>query len=368
MSSILLTVPLPTQISGAKATTSSTGFESADNPLTLEYLDDNGRHVGQTRHLPMPPLVAVETPGPKGALTWQDTRLPLALRDEPPSGATCLQVRAPGGFEAKVRLESAVAPRAPDAQRWFGKEEATWTLAVVAERFGNQDMFFNCCQSLYDRFVATPPFNDPDLPFGIVGLFWRSDPTQGLFDAQDSRINDRVLQGNGQRVHDFVAMSPVRPAKILVIVNSSIRAGAGGQKRDIPSWVTTHADYPERWEQIAIHEVGHAFGLADEYSHPYELAEPNPLEPNISKNADPLSVRWHLLCSEKTPAPTLPYTEDETVLDQFDRSVVGTFEGARYKREGRYRPSANCCMRVTYDPFCRVCEDHIRRTIQAEIV
>lgn len=143
MPTVLLTVPLPTPISDAEAITRSSRLESSNGQLTLEYLDSNGHRIGQSWQLPMPPLVAVETPGLNGKLNWQNTRPPLALRDEPPSAAASLHVHAPGGFEAEVPLESANAPRAPDALRVFGKEGSAWMLAVVAERFNDHAAFFN---------------------------------------------------------------------------------------------------------------------------------------------------------------------------------------------------------------------------------
>ena len=59
--------------------------------------------------------------------------------------------------------------------------------------------------------------------------------------------------------------------------------------------------------------------------------------------------------------PTCPAGVDPPV----PLGVVGTFEGARYKARGRYRPTAECLMQRTDRPFCAVCQQVIADVLAA---
>jgi hypothetical protein len=182
-----------------------------------------------------------------------------------------------------------------------------------------------------------------------------------LFGATDDRRQDRVLYGDEATVVSFVQASGVASAKTLVLINSAFRAGAGGFDSRRPSWCTDTSAPGERWEDVALHELGHAFGLADEYEDASGATpEPDPLEPNVTAEPDAQLCPWvGLVTVRPPPAPT----RQSGVNDALPDTAVGTFEGARYRPEGRYRPSPNCRMRVTTAAFCPVCADHIRRQL-----
>lgn len=150
----------------------------------------------------------------------------------------------------------------------------------------------------------------------------------------------------------------------LVIVNSSIYGGSGG------SVGTTSVNGD--WENIAIHEMGHAaFGLADEYeyyagcgtdtdrdNHPAV----EPAEANVTIETDRDLVKWSELILPATPILTTN-NADCTLCDPQGnpfpgQTVVGLYEGAHYYHCDSYRPVFSCMMR-NFAAFCPVCTRRI---------
>ena len=56
---------------------------------------------------------------------------------------------------------------------------------------------------------------------------------------------------------------------------------------------------------------------------------------------------------------------DPDVVVRVEPPAPATFEGARYKPQGLFRPTFRCMMRNTQDPFCPVCSQHILARLQA---
>lgn len=346
--------PLPADVSGA----------SAEDKLRVEFLDASGARIGEQVEIETPERDFVEGRGMDGGLAWFPTTPSAALATNVPPETAVVRVTRFGSVDA-FALSDVTDPilRLPDARRSFPAPGKHWVLAVVSERFADPESFFGAAASLYAFIAGQAPFGESGVSFGMEALFWSSDPVTGLFGASDNRLsNGRVLQGKGNQVRSFVGNAGVDPQKILVIVNSGLRAGAGGRGRTIPSWTTITGATNEPWEAIALHELGHAFGLADEYDSRYDLDEPNPLEPNVTKESDPARTSWHLLANVAVP-PTPTARRGEEGAHPPD--AIGTFQGARYREHDRYRPSPNCRMRVTTAPFCKVCQDHIRRGLLA---
>jgi len=168
-----------------------------------------------------------------------------------------------------------------------------------------------------------------------------------------------------------VALSEVPEAHMtMVIVNSAQYGGSGGT-------VATFSTHPNAAE-IALHEMGHtAFGFADEYEYyagcstgetghdQYPGGEP--VEPNVTVNADPNTIKWRSVLSSSVEA--LPTTVNancaqcDPQTNPKSASHVGAYSGARYYHCGAYRPSYNCRMRALNNPFCAVCQKAIRDTL-----
>jgi hypothetical protein len=180
----------------------------------------------------------------------------------------------------------------------------------------------------------------------------------------------RLLTCDSVRARNVAQAQVPEVHMTLVVVNSTTYGGSGGQ-------VATFSMAPGAAE-IAMHEIGHtAFGLADEYEYyagcssgetGHDMyAGGEPIEPNVTANANAGSIKWKTALS--SPSAALPTTANANCA-QCDPQPnpraadhVGAYEGARYFHCRCYRPSYDCRMRNLGRPFCRVCQKVIRDTL-----
>lgn len=233
----------------------------------------------------------------------------------------------------------------------------------------------------------------------------------------DSLGSERyMLTEENRRVRDLAAHVPYDLT--IIMVNHS-RYGGGG----IYNLYSTFSTDNSWHDYLILHEFGHAFaGLADEYytsSTAYNDFYPRgtePLEANITALLDPANLKWKDLATPGTPIPT-PW--DKADYDKLDNAYqqrreelneeigrlaragapaaeveakkaeaeklaadnnkqveaflstrrfkgkVGAFEGAGYSSTGLYRPMVDCIMFSRgAKPYCKVCEQAVRRTIR----
>lgn len=142
--------------------------------------------------------------------------------------------------------------------------------------------------------------------------------------------------------------------KILVLVNAPeifggsgmFSPGAGRHASGIA--VVSNANGNE----TLMHELGHAFGLADESSgSPRMGGSP----PNLATSLDELPEFWR---ARLTPGVELPTTGSA-------RDVVGMFRA--HAGPAHYRPQYSCIMKTasSLDRYCKVCVDWIETTSMA---
>jgi hypothetical protein len=123
---------------------------------------------------------------------------------------------------------------------------------------------------------------------------------------------------------------------ILVIVNDPEYGGSGGS---LAVFSINSAAV-----EIALHEVGHSFGLlADEYAGGGPSCNPNiePSQPNATRETNPNLIKWRHWIENSTPIPTFSLTP----------ALPGLYEGSRYCDNGLYRPTFNNKMRNLGFPF-----------------
>ena len=156
----------------------------------------------------------------------------------------------------------------------------------------------------------------------------------------------------------------------IVLVNTT---GHGGCASGNVSFTSVRSG----WENTALHEMGHNFGLADEY-HYWEgcgsgetghdhAPTGEPTAPNITTETNRDNLKWRHMLTPGVPVPTME-NPDCTQCDNranvlSDDDAIGLFEGAGYYHCGRYRGAYRCRMRNSGDPFCRVCAEAIAKRL-----
>jgi hypothetical protein len=204
---------------------------------------------------------------------------------------------------------------------------------------------------------------------------------------------------------------------LFIMVNHS-RYGGGGIYNSFCTFTSDNQWY----EYLLHHEFGHSFaGLGDEYYtsetayNDFYQKDIEPCEPNITALLDKNNVKWKSLLNEGIAIPTpwekepfdimdLAWQKERRVLNDqiaqlkknraqpaeiqalqytYERisrehaqkvdtyleaskyfGMVGVFEGAGYISQGLYRPMIDCIMfSKGKKPFCRVCEQTIKKVI-----
>ena len=241
-------------------------------------------------------------------------------------------------------------------------------------------------QRFVDRLLNTAPFDTLRSAINVYRVDVRStdsgadDPAacggsgaevRTYFDASfcNAGIQRLLLVNAGTVISTANAQVPEWTV-LMVVVNSMIYGGAGGQ-------VATFS-LASGAEEIALHELGHtAFALADEYEffrgcgletdrdiHPGG----EPFEANVTTNTDRETLKWRHLVAPSTPIPTTrnaDCTQCDPQPSPVPAGTVGLFEGAHYYHCGAFRPEFNCLMRALFQPFCAVCQERIRAVLAA---
>ena len=267
---------------------------------------------------------------------------------------------------------------------------ASTFLLLVSEGFptGNSAQFFVKAGKVADQLLAMEPFKSLEQLIAIHAMFI---PLEGggVVNIGCGRSADNVATlkptlfatqscvdgntphlwcGDEDEVRGLVRKELAKDGRsigdyqfLAVLIDSRDYGGAGSSNptaKPRVAWATT--DHPQS-VLILMHELGHAFGLQDEY----ENAEPGPAKPwrNISGFERPDKTPWRLIAN----APQLDQLTCPAGSDWHGKpDVIGTFEGAGYQHTKRYRPTVRCRMRELEAPFCPVCAEHIRASIDPD--
>lgn len=361
MANPLLIVPVPAP------DRSVVGAESAaPQNLELTWLAASGEPIGETLRVSAPRPVQVEYFAAPSGPAWRQSRPDSTIPAVMPEGTQALRIGGNGLETREIALAalSQSDPRQPDAILTLGDPAAAWRLAVVGDGYATEESFSRDFELLWEECKAARPFDHlgQDGYFGLVGLFWSAPDRQSLFGARQRDSNPWIIYGAQEAVIAAVRSANVPHNKVLVVMNRAERGGAGGFGSEIPSWTSNVSAENERWTQIALHELGHAFGLADEYvTAGNGTPAPDPLEPNVSREAAPNLVSWHRSVTiADGRVPSLAYGQ----ASPFDNDSIGTFQGARYHKTEFYRPAAECRMLWVNRQFCPICTAHIAAAVK----
>ena len=279
-----------------------------------------------------------------------------------------------------IRVAPEIVPLIPESTD-------SWRLLLIAERFQPQhrDAFLAYCRYFTDFLRTQAPFTDSDIARNIqVYACFTPSPPGGLFRTEEK--STRRIYGEPDRVRKYLkthrdheVLRRRQNDLVLVLVNMAVRGGAGEQMNDNIAWTTPvpffddNRQMLEDWPQVALHELGHAFNLDDEYEAPGVDRTNAPVCANICRDADIDDAPWSALFDSPDIAPLRsadrvlaggnPDYPTPSELETFAPVKVGKFQGALYSSTEFWRSALQCRMRSTRDPFCAVCRSVIREAI-----
>lgn len=273
-----------------------------------------------------------------------------------------------------------------------GPDEDQWNLVIVGDGYteAEQSEFLDVADDFVDVLQATAPFDGPAVwdRINVHRLDVHSEESGALnpetcadgtapfaasastgvsfFDAEYCATGRRreLVVDFGAVLVEVGALVPEVDA-ILVVVN---HVQPGGSES-----IGIAVSYAGGlYDRTAVHELGHSFGLADEYDSlagcdsgesgqdVYPLGEPD--QPNVTIDTDRTSIKWAAYIDAATAVPTTVNpdpTECDTQPSPVGVGEIGAFDGAYSYHSGVFRPAYTCCMREHAEDFCDVCRDVI---------
>ncbi len=117
----------------------------------------------------------------------------------------------------------------------------------------------------------------------------------------------------------------------------------------------------DNYQGMLLHELGHAFGLDDEYEAPdgYPAAFTGLKYQHLNTTTSGSAPPWTSMLTPGMIQPSHPQAGGCTVtpgVPSASPDFVGAFEGAAGYHCGVYRPALTCRMRDLQQPFCVVCQ------------
>lgn len=340
----------------------------------------------------------VETPTSNLPVWAERVRRTQRIESFPPDGHPTwveLPARADLAAERMATWSLPVGARAipyfdptgePSAQTVVPTARTITRILLLSEAYDGASAasFFQHCETAAAALLGAKPFNHHRDTIRIDGLFvplegsevvdiqCRKDAlaiamlkptlfaTQSCLDGQTShlwggdedRARDLVGRMLAKHVVKDVLGADLNDYRFIIVLINSAEYGGAGSVGGAPRvcWATSRNAASIG---VLLHELGHAFGLQDEYGGT-ETDARRPSKPwrNISIHAVPAATPWATRVN--TDPNQLTHAADAGPW-QGSASTVGTFQGAGYFDGLRYRPSHDCRMRTTATPFCDVC-------------
>jgi hypothetical protein len=272
-----------------------------------------------------------------------------------------------------------------------GRVGAAFNIVIVAEGYRDDDLdtFAGDARAVLGQLKANEPFASNIDAFNVFRLDVASDEAGAddqtgqratYFDAHFEAYPPQLLLVNAELVETTIqdqlregeGAEDVPVHKAIVLVNTPRDGGSGGIGEAV---CVCSREYGAA---NALHELGHTFGLTDEYTPegPGEVSKAvrqrlreleavereaawDAIWPNLSISPckDDLPQPWAALIKLGTRLPTTRKPEEPPLpLD-----TVGAFADLD---SSFYRPQWECTMRDSEDTFCAVCANYILTQIQ----
>ncbi|MGW6449605.1 M64 family metallopeptidase [Lentzea sp. NPDC055074] len=226
---------------------------------------------------------------------------------------------------------------AEDLETYTANVKSKWEELSAVEPFASYKEYFNVWQV---NVISAESGVDHD---PTKGLLKNTALDMGFWCQGRDANTERLLCVNETKAKEFAALAP-QSDQVIALGNTAKYGGAGGS-------VATASGSNAQAGQIAIHELGHSIGgLADEYDYPYATyTGSEPREINVTK--DPTGAKWGEYLGQPSP----------------DGGVIAPVEGARYYKNGLYRPTTNSIMRTLGKQFNSIGRDAMIKAFKAKI-
>ena len=238
-------------------------------------------------------------------------------------------------------------------------------IVIVSEGYRRNEMgiFQNDARGVVDIIVNKPPFSKMALQIVRLDVISKEGGVALLDEEKDTPFKATLNPDTGTFWIDEPLTRQVATSlgpdfyahKVVVLVNEPSIAGGGGKflfsgRRPDGIAVVSNANR----SVTLLHELGHAFGLADEYGNAHPMGGK---PPNVATSLE--NVPWQKLLKPK--GIELPTVDDGS---HKARSLVGAFP--TQGTPPRYRPQTQCIMNASTNAvdYCKVCTEWIRRAPQ----
>ena len=351
--------------------------DGAASNIVLQLLDASGYAINEQVVAPHPQVRMAENVGEDGKFQFSPVSEPVLLEVPVTSNAASAAVSINGQTEIYdllywQELDDEILESLEIGS--LGSEDSSRSsITVIADGFSKKEDFLEALSQWYGHCRSLRPFSHPDFAnnLNIRWLFIKAKEGGTSFAIAQSTKNDRVYSGSSKLVRRLLEKSAIGfdpGMHAIVLANLKTEGpietgGAGGSVTGqssgwSPAWALSRS---RLWLQTATHELGHAFGLVDEYSFDncggpayQNIAMPDTIR-NVTDNNEPddLPLPWRDMLSAK---------QNNRWQGLYDYSEeIGIIEGAKYCNEGWFRSSARCLMRSIGDreKFCPVCTELI---------
>lgn len=337
----------------------------ASNEITLNVLP------GSTAKTDSPLWITLQTPPAARSATYGTTTILLTPNYSKASRSGTVTItngtRKTLFTITQESYEPSLIRNDGDARVVMGQPTGyAFNIVVLGDGFTRED---NVVDGAFDKQVerilgfmfSVEPFRAYKEYFRVHQVYAESQERGADMDASEDKVNtifnatynvagiDRLLVvRNTAKVVAYAAKATSDINMYLVLVNSTKYGGSGG------TYITTSVNSAS--PEIALHEIGHGFGLTDEYVDSYYVSvtginrDGAATKPNASTTNDLSVIKW------------------KHFIGRAGYESEGAYEGGYYFATGVWRPSNQSIMRdLSHRYFNAISRETIVRKVFSKI-